>query len=110
MMPILLTMLFVAGAKVKHLLIIALCVILVSPLLWYKMKPNQRTRISSVLLQNGWIRQKAEQNPTFGKILVGRKFNIEQWKNDWGYHLIRSKFAVASGGVNRLWLSQRAVS
>jgi len=100
MMPILFTMLFVAGAKVKHLLIIVLMALLVSPLLWYKMKPYQRTRISSVLLQNGWIREKAEQYPTFGKILVGRKFSINNWKNDWGYHLIRSKYAVASGGIN----------
>jgi len=100
MMPILFTMLFVAGAKVKHLLIIVLMAILVSPLLWYKMKPYQRTRISSVLLQNEWIREKAEQYPTLGNILVGRRFSTKQWKNDWGYHLVRSKYAVASGGIN----------
>lgn len=99
MMPILLTMLFVAGAKVKHLLIIFLMVFLISPVLWYKMKPNQRARISTVLLQSDWMKQKAERNPALGKILVGRKFNTDQWKNEWGYHLIRSKLAVASGGV-----------
>jgi len=98
-MPIFFTMLFVAGAKVKHLLIIVFMALLVSPLLWHKMRPYQRTRISSVLLQNSWIRQEAEQSETLGKILVGRKFNTKQWKNDWGYHLIRSKFAVASGGA-----------
>jgi len=100
MMPILFTMLFVAGAKVKHLVIIVLMALLVSPLLWYKMKPYQRTRISSVLLQNSWIRQKAEQNPTVSKILIGKKFSTKQWKDDWGYHLIRSKYAVASGGTS----------
>ena len=99
MMPILFIMLFVAGAKVKHLLIIVFMALLVSPLLWHKMKPYHRTRISSVLLQNSWIRQKAEQNPTLGKILVGTKFSAKQWKDNWGYHLIRSKFAVASGGT-----------
>ncbi|MFQ6034771.1 MAG: FtsW/RodA/SpoVE family cell cycle protein [Sedimentisphaerales bacterium] len=99
MMPIFLTMLFVAGAKVRHLLIIIAMALLVSPLLWHKMKPYQRTRISSVLLQSSWIRQQAEQNPALGEILVGRKFSAEHWKNDWGYHLIRSKFAVASGGI-----------
>ena len=99
MMPILFTMLFIAGAKVRHLLIIVLMAILVSPLLWHKMKPYQRTRISSVLLQNSWIRQKAEQNLALGKILVGGQFNTKKWKNDWGYHLIRSKYAVASGGM-----------
>jgi len=100
MMPILFTMLFVAGAKVRHLLLIVLLALLISPVLWYKMRPYQRTRISSVLLQNSWVREKAEQNQTLGKILVGRKFDSKQWKNDWGYHLIRSKYAVASGGIN----------
>lgn len=99
MMPVLFVTLFVAGAKVKHLLMIVLMALLVSPLLWHEMKPYQRTRISSMLLQSSWIRQKAEQNPTLGRILVGGKFSTKQWKNDWGYHLIRSKFAVASGGA-----------
>jgi cell division protein FtsW (lipid II flippase) len=99
MMPVLFAMLFVAGAKVKHLAIIVLMAVLVSPLLWYKMQPYQRTRISSVLLQNGWVRQKAMQNATIGKVLVGKKFSTKQWNDDWGYHLMRSKFAVASGGV-----------
>lgn len=99
MMPIFFAVLFVAGAKVKHLLVIVLLAVIVSPLFWHKMEPYQRTRISSVLLQNNWIRQKAECHPAVGKILVGRKFSAKQWENDWGYHLTRSKFAVASGGT-----------
>jgi cell division protein FtsW (lipid II flippase) len=103
MMPILFTMLFVAGAKVKHLALIIIMALLVSPLLWRQMRPYQRTRISSVLLQNDWVRQKAGQNPALAGILVGRdrKFTTweKQWESDWGYHLIRSKFAVASGGL-----------
>jgi rod shape determining protein RodA len=99
MMPILFTMLFVAGAKVKHLLIIILMAIMVSPLMWFQMKDYQRIRISSVFLQNAWIREKAEQHPMLGKILVGTKFSEKKWKSDWGWHLIRSKYAVASGGV-----------
>ncbi|MHC4221539.1 MAG: FtsW/RodA/SpoVE family cell cycle protein [Planctomycetota bacterium] len=102
MMPILFTMLFVAGAKVKHLAIIILMAILVSPLLWYKMNPYQRIRISSVLLQNDWIRQKAEENQKFGEVLVGQgqKVSTKQWKNEWGYQLVRSKYAIASGGIS----------
>jgi len=99
MMPILFMMLFVAGAKVKHLSIIVLMAILISPLLWWQMQPYQRTRISSVLLQNQWFQKKAEQYPLLGKILVGKKFSTKQWKNSGGYHLIRSKYAVASGGT-----------
>jgi len=98
MMPVLFATLFVAGAKVKHLLIIIILALLVSPLLWFKMKPYQKTRISSVLLQNTWVRQKAQQYPRLGKILVGQEFSNKQWQNKWGYHLTRSKFAVASGG------------
>jgi cell division protein FtsW (lipid II flippase) len=100
MMPILFTMLFVAGAKVRHLLLIILMAFLVSPLLWFKMESYQRTRISSVLLQSAWVREKAEQHESLGRILVGTKFSTKQWKNDWGYHLIRSKYAIASGGIN----------
>ncbi|MBN2136414.1 MAG: rod shape-determining protein RodA [Sedimentisphaerales bacterium] len=99
MMPILITMLFVAGAKVKHFLIVVLMAVMVSPLLWYKMNLYQRTRVSSVLLQSGWVRDKAERYPTLGRILVGGKFSEKQWKNDWGYQMIRSKYAIASGGA-----------
>ncbi len=99
MMPILFTMLFVAGAKVRHLMIIVCMAILVSPLLWSKMEHYQRTRVSSVLLQSTWIRQKAAQYPTLGNILVGTKFSEKKWKSDWGYQLIRSKYSVASGGT-----------
>ncbi len=99
MMPVLFTMLFVAGAKVKHLLIIILLTLLVSPLLWLEMRPYQRLRISSVLLQSNWLQEKAEKYPTLGKILVGKKFTASQLENEWGYHLTRSKFAVASGGL-----------
>jgi len=97
MMPVLFIMLFVAGAKVKHLLLIILIALLISPLLWHRLRPYQKTRISSVLLQNSWIRQKAGQNQGFGRFLVGSAFSEKKWKNNWGYHLIRAKFAVASG-------------
>ena len=99
MMPVLFTMLFVAGAKVKHLLIIILLAVLVSPLLWHKIEPYQRVRISMVVLQNRWVREKAEQYRWLGEILVGTKFTEEQWKRDWGRQLTRSKYAIASGGL-----------
>jgi len=99
MMPILFTMLFVAGAKVRHLLIIILLALLLSPLMWFGMKPYQRTRISSVLLQNDWFQKKTQENPTLGEILVGKKFSTKQWRRDEGFHLIRSRYAVASGRI-----------
>lgn len=100
MMPILFIMLFVAGAKVRHLLVIIMMAFLVSPLLWFCMTGYQRIRISSVLLQNKWLREKVEQSPALGNLLVGTEFSTRQWKNEWGFHLIRSKYAIASGGTN----------
>jgi len=100
MMPILFSMLFVAGARVRHLLIIAGLALLLSPLLWWQMNPYQRIRISSVLLQNEKLQKIAENHPKVGKILVGTNFTRRKWENNWGYHLIRSKYAVASGSLN----------
>ena len=51
-----------------------------------------------MLLQNQWFQEKAEQYPILGQILLAREFSKKQWESDWGYHLIRSKYAVASGG------------
>jgi rod shape determining protein RodA len=99
MMPVLFSMLFVAGAKVKHLLLIVLLAIIVSPLLWFGMNSYQRIRISSVLLQSPQVRKLAENNPKLANILVGSTFTTRKWENNWGYHLIRSKYAVASGGL-----------
>jgi cell division protein FtsW (lipid II flippase) len=99
MMPVLFSMLFVAGAKVRHLLLIVLLAIIVSPVLWFGMNPYQRIRISSVLLQSEGVRTLAENNPKMANILVGSSFSTRQWESNWGYHLIRSKYAVASGGM-----------
>jgi rod shape determining protein RodA len=99
MMPVLFTMLFMAGARVKHLVLIVLLTLLVSPFLWMKMEPYQRLRVSAVLLQNDWIRNKAEQVPAFGRILVGRVFSQRRWRSESGYHITRSKYAIASGGM-----------
>ena len=99
MMPILFTMLYMAGARAKHLALIVLLAVVASPFLWLKMEPYQRLRVSAVFLQNDWIRQKAEQVPAFAKILVGGPFNPRRWRSGSGYHITRSKYAVASGGV-----------
>lgn len=99
MMPVFLVMLLVAGARIKHLLLIMLLAVVISPVFWLKMQPYQRRRISSVLLQNDAIRTKVRESPTLSRILVGGKFSERLWRSHWGYHVIRSKFAVASGGL-----------
>jgi len=98
-MPVFFTMLFIAGARTRHLVLILILAALVSPAMWFKMYGYQRVRISSVLLQSQWVRQKAERSPVLSNVLVGGKFTERLWRNKWGYHLIRSKFAIASGGL-----------
>ncbi len=99
MMPVFFTMLFIAGARLRHLLLVMSLAILVSPALWLMLRPYQRIRISSVVLQSEWIRDKAENSPALGQLLVGDKLTERRWRNEWGYHIIRSKWAVASGGM-----------
>jgi cell division protein FtsW (lipid II flippase) len=99
MMPVFFTMLFVAGARIKHLLLVILLAVLVSPALWLMLQGYQRERISSVLLQSDWVRRQVEKRPALSRLLVGQELTERKWRNDWGYHLIRSKYAVASGGM-----------
>jgi rod shape determining protein RodA len=99
MMPILFSMLFVAGAKVKHLVLILFMGLAVSPFLWHFMHSYQRMRISSVLLQNEKVFRAAEANPRLAEILVGDPDNLRTWSGDKGYHLIHSKKAITSGGL-----------
>lgn len=99
MMPIFFTMLFVAGARAKHLLLVIGLAVLVSPGMWLMLQGYQRVRISSVLLQSQWVREQVQARPRLGRFLVGRELTERNWRSDYGYHLIRSKYAVASGGM-----------
>ncbi len=99
MMPILFSMLFIAGAKVRHLLLILFMGLAVSPVLWHFMRPYQRMRISSVLLQNEKIFDAAENNPKLAKILVGDPDELRTWRRGKGYHLLHSKQAITSAGL-----------
>ena len=100
MMPVLFAMLFVAGARVKHLAIILVMAVLSVPLLWGQLGNYQRCRISCVLLQSDWISQKAREKPRFAQILTGKKhFDKRAWDRDPGWQLKQSKLAIASGGL-----------
>ncbi len=99
MLPILFSMLFIAGARTKHLLLIILLAVMVSPALWFKMEPYQRRRVSSVLLQSDWFRSKVVDNQTLSNVFIGGQFSERMWRNHWGFHIIRSKYAIASGGL-----------
>lgn len=98
LMPILFVMLFVAGAEVKHLLLVIIAATAISPFLWRKMPSYQRQRISSVLLQNEKVREATEREEWLQMLLADRGFSAKRWMNDSGYQLIRSKDAIASAG------------
>jgi cell division protein FtsW (lipid II flippase) len=103
-MPVFLTMLFIAGAKTKHLLAIIALAILAFPVLWLQMHDYQRMRVSSVLLQNkidgskSWFRDKVEKHPWLSRVLGVRSEKVRNWEIGEGYQLMRSKLAIASGG------------
>ncbi len=98
MMPILFAMLFAAGAKVRHLMLIIGLAIATSPILWMSMRDYQRMRISSLVLQNPKVRMMARKHPPLARILVGRPERLYNWKEGGGYQLLQSKQAIASGG------------
>ncbi|HBG26167.1 MAG: hypothetical protein A2Y10_13475 [Planctomycetes bacterium GWF2_41_51] len=106
MMPVFLSMLFLAGARVKHLVIIISIAILGLPVLWLNMHDYQRMRVSSVLLQSkidgsdNWLKQKSIEKPWLAKLLGVSAERLRTWEAGEGYHLTRSKLAIASGGLS----------
>lgn len=105
MMPVLFAMLFIAGAKLKHLLLIILLAVIASPLLWQHMHGYQKMRVSSLLIQNridgspSWFRREVEQHKWLSSALGVSKNQLANWEIDEGYQLSRSKLAIASGGL-----------
>ena len=100
MMPVLFSMLFVAGARGKHLLIIMLLAVMAVPLLWGQLNGYQRERISSVLLQSDWVVKQAKSHQNVSIILTGKKhFDRRVWNQDSSWQLKHSKLAIASGGI-----------
>jgi len=106
MLPVFLTMLFLAGAKVKHLVLIILAGIIAIPILWLNMHDYQRMRVSSVLLQSridgsdNWLKQQCMTKPWLAKLLGVSSERLRTWEADEGFHLTRSKLAIASGGLS----------
>lgn len=97
LVPVLFAMLFMAGARLKHLGIVALVCVLMFPLAWWKIKPYQRLRISAVLLQSDNLRKEIIENPNRYEFLATKRQALE-WAGSSGYQLVHSKNAVGSGG------------
>jgi cell division protein FtsW (lipid II flippase) len=98
--PIMCVMLFVAGARIKHFVLIVTLAAIVSPVLWHMLEPYQRMRISCLVLQNEWVMDKAKHNDTLAEILVGHKRHLNNMERNQSYQLVQAKRAIASGGLN----------
>lgn len=98
LMPVLFGMLFMAGARLRHLGIIALTCMLLFPLAWTKMKDYQKLRVTAVLLQSRSFRETVVENPERYEFLATKRQAIE-WSAGAGYQLVHSKNALGSGGL-----------
>jgi len=111
MLPVLFVMLFVAGARGRHLALIALAALAALPLFWMKMEMYQRLRVTAVFLQSPVIREWIAAHPNTWLRLgppevrrnpeEARRWQLEaaEWDVRRGYQLVRSKVALGSGGV-----------
>lgn len=104
MMPVMFTMLFAAGARVKHFAIIGALAVACVPLFWSNMEDYQRQRIAGLILQNDELRAAIIANPEKYTWLCS-EHAARQWASGLGYQLVRSKGALGSGGAwGRGWM------
>jgi cell division protein FtsW (lipid II flippase) len=112
-LPVLFAMLFAAGARIKHLLIIILLGLACIPFFWMKIADYQRLRITGVLLQSENLRDYLAEPPSW---LEGRptrwdwlrpagtdrrewRRELVGWEDRSGFQLVSSKTAIGSGRI-----------
>ncbi len=98
LVPVLFAMLFVAGARIRHMSLIAFLGVAAIPLAWGHLAPYQRLRVTAVLLQNPEIRQSVKEEPEQWEFIATRRQAME-WAASSGYQLVQSKNAIGSGGL-----------
>lgn len=98
LVPVLLGMLFLAGAKMWHLATLMLVGAAVAPLTWNQIAPYQRLRITSLMLQNEDLRRDVIAHPEKYEGFATRRQALE-WAASAGYQLVQSKNAIGSGGA-----------
>ena len=94
--PVLFAMLFMAGAKKRHLGIIILIGLAAAPFAWFRLHDYQRARVTAVLLQSRGLRRAVIENEDRFKFLAGKR-QAKEWAGSSGYQLVHSKNAVGSG-------------
>lgn len=98
LVPVLFTMLFVAGAKKRYLAIIVLAGLTVAPFAWGHIESYQRLRMTAVLLQSDELRKAVIDDPQSYTGLATKRQALE-WSASAGYQLVHSKNAIGSGGI-----------
>lgn len=95
--PLVLMMLYLAGAKTSHLLGLIGVAIAAAPLAWSGLEDYQRRRVLAVVLQSPTIREAALADPESYSFLGSRR-DIAEWERAAGFQLVQSKNAIGSGG------------
>jgi len=98
LIPVLFIVLFMAGARIRHLGLIALIGVSAAPAAWFHMKSYQRLRVTAVLLQSERLRQAIIDSPEDYELLATKREAVE-WAASSGYQLVHSKNAIGSGGL-----------
>jgi cell division protein FtsW (lipid II flippase) len=106
MMIVFLTMLFLAGAKIKHVVMIISVAVIAVPIMWMNMHDYQRMRVCSLLLQSridggdNWLKEQSSKRPWLANLLGVSAERLRTWETGKGFQLTRSKLAIASGGLS----------
>ncbi len=99
LLPVLFGMLFVAGARIRHLVLLALIGVAMSPLAWGQIRGYQRARVTAVLFQSEGLRRAVIERPEKYQFLAGKRQAME-WAASSGFQLVHSKNAIGSGGLS----------
>ncbi len=102
LLPVCFSLLYVAGARRRHLISLALICIVGSPLLYRAMHDYQRMRVLGPMLQSDSIRNSILAHPGMLKILQVSKTQVSRWNSAQGYQT-RSQ----QGCAGHRWLGRR---
>lgn len=97
LVPVLFGMLFVAGARLRHLAVLILTGVAIAPFMWGHLAPYQRLRVTALLLQNEELRRDVIARPEEYEGFATKRQALE-WAAGTGYQLVQSKNAIGSGG------------
>lgn len=98
LVPVLFGMLFIAGARIRHLAVLIVVGVIVAPFVWGHLAPYQRLRVTALLLQNDDLRRNVIERPEEYSAIATKRQALE-WAAGMGYQLVQSKNAIGSGGA-----------